>query len=76
MDSACDFVPLHQQTFLTSMTEDVKYNFRENNSLALPKTRASLPGIDTIRFIRKEIMADTTNRIRRIPTTRDFQAKD
>ena len=42
-------------TFMTQVFEEknVSYNFRENNSLALPKAKTALDGIDTIRYIEK-----------------------
>ena len=42
-------------TFMTQVFEekDVPYNFRENNSLSLPKAKTILHGIDTIRYIRQ-----------------------
>ena len=40
-------------TFMTQVFEDkdVSYNFRKSNSLAWPKSKTTLYGIDTIRYI-------------------------
>ena len=35
--------------------KDVPYNFRESNSLALPKAKITLYGIDTVRYIGKNL---------------------
>ena len=35
--------------------KNVPYNFRESNSLALPKVKTTLYGIDTIRYIGKKL---------------------
>ena len=35
--------------------KDVLYNFRESNSLALPKAKTTLHGIDTVRYIGKKL---------------------
>ena len=42
-------------TFITQVFEekDVLYNFRESNSFTLHKSKKTLHGIDTVRYIRK-----------------------
>ena len=44
-------------TFMTQVFEekDVPYNFRESNSLTLPKAKTTLYGIDTVRYIGKKL---------------------
>ena len=37
------------------VAKDVPYNFRDINSLALPKARTNLYGTDTIRFVGKNL---------------------
>ena len=44
-------------TFMTQVFEEknIPYNFRENNSLALPKVKTTSYGIDNIRYIGKKL---------------------
>ena len=64
--------------FMTKVFEekDVPYNFRENNSLALPKAKTTFLWHRHHQMYWKRIMADTANRNQRVPITRGFQTKN
>ena len=57
------------------VAKDVSYTFRENNSLALPKAKVTLYGIDTIRFIGKKLWQTLPIEIKESQSLETFKQK-
>ena len=57
------------------VAKDVPYTFRENNSLALPKAKTTLYGIDTIRFIGKKLWQTLPIEIKESQSLETFKQK-
>ena len=55
--------------------KDVPYNFRENNSLTLPKAKTTLYGIDTIRCIGKTLWQTLPTEIKESQSLEIFKQK-
>ena len=55
--------------------KDVPYNFRENNSLTLPKGKRTLYGIDTIRYISKKLWQTLPTEVKESQSLEIFKQK-
>ena len=64
-------------TFMTQVFEekDVPYNFRENNSVTLPKAKTALYGIDTVRYIGKKLWQVLPAKIKESQSLEIFKQK-
>ena len=64
-------------TFMTRVFEEknVPYNFRESNSLALPKVKTTSYDIDTIRYIGKKLWQALPNEIKESQSLDIFKQK-
>ena len=57
------------------MAKDVPYNLRDNSSLALPRAKTSLYGVDTNRFIGKKLRQTLPIEIRDSLSLKTFKQK-